>query len=335
MKRALALLALALGGPLAEAAGSPPIVQGMLEAARTLNYRGHVVQMEGTQAQTLYLQHRAGEAGGEDRVHSLQGAYGELRITGSTCKVAQTGTRQAHDEALVTAAFPSLLPQRLLRLAQFYDFLPSGKGRLADRKVDFTLARPRDKFRFAYVLATDAATGLLMKASLVDQRGQVLRQVFFVNLELLPSLSETEWNKPYDGAPQQLNWTEHSLDFPAAQAVLPWQVGALPPGFGISSYVRRRAPGSEHEIEQIILSDGLATVSVFIEPQSAADPGLLGVQRVAAVPAYGASVDGKYITVLGAAPLATLQQIANALTPASPAVESVPVTLPSASAKPQ
>lgn len=334
MKRALALLALALAGQLAEAAGPPAIVQGMLDAARTLNYRGYVVQMEGTQAQTLYLQHRASEAGGEDRAHSLQGAYGELRITGSTCKVAQTGTRQAHDEALVAAAFPSLLPQRLVRLAQFYDFVPSGNGRLADRKVDLTLARPRDKFRFAYVLATDAATGLLMKASLVDQRGRVLRQVFFVNLELLPNLSEAEWNKSNDGAPRQLNWTEHSLDFSAAQVVLPWQVGALPPGFEISSYVRRRAPGAEHEIERIVLSDGLATVSVFIEPQSAVDPGMLGVQHVAAALAYGANAAGKYITVLGAAPFATLQQIANALTPVPSAVDSLPMTLPSASAKP-
>jgi len=335
MKRALALLTFALCGSLAEAASPPPVVQGMLDAARVLNYRGHVVQIEGTQAQTLYLLHRAGEDAGEDRVRSLQGAYGELHRTGSKCKVALTDARQAHDEALVAAAFPSLLPQRLARLARFYDFTPSGNGRLADREVDFTLARPRDEFRFAYVVATDAATGLLMKASLVDQRGQILRQVFFVNLELLPSLSETEWNKPNDGAAPPLVWTEHSLDLSAVQAVIPWQVGELPPGFGISSYVRRRMPGGEHEIEQIILSDGLTTISVFIEPQSATDPGLLGMQRVAAILAYGTSVAGKHITVLGAAPFATLQQIANALTAASPAANSLTVTAPSSSDKPQ
>jgi negative regulator of sigma E activity len=73
MRRALALLACALCGPLA-AAEAPPVVERMIEAARTLNYRGHVVQMEGTQAQTFDLLHRAGNEAGEDRVHSLQGA---------------------------------------------------------------------------------------------------------------------------------------------------------------------------------------------------------------------------------------------------------------------
>lgn len=335
MKRALALLTLALCGPLADAADPPPILQGMLDAARTLTYRGHVVQIEGTQAQTLYLLHRAGEDAGEDRVHSLQGAYGELRRAGSKCKVAQTDARQAHDEAVVAAAFPSLLPQRLVRLAQFYDFTPIGDGRLADRKVDFTLARPRDEFRFAYLLATDTATGLLMKASLIDQRGQVLRQVFLVNLELLPTLSDTEWQEPTRDAPRQLTWTEHSLDLAAAPVVLPWQVGTLPPGFGVSNYGRRRMPGGEHEIEQITVSDGLVSVSVFIDAHSATDSGLLGARRVAAVPAYGATVAGRHITVLGAAPFAALRTIADALVPTPPAADAQPTTLSSSPIEPQ
>lgn len=334
MKRALALLTLALCTRLAGAADPPPVLQGMLEAARTLNFRAHVVQIEGTQAQTLHLLHRAGTDAGEDRVRSLQGPYWELRRSGARCKIALTDARQAHDEALVAATFPSLVPQRLSRLAQFYDFAPIGTGRLADRKVDFTLARPRDEFRFAYLLATDTQTGLLMKASLLDHRGQVLRQVFVVDLELVPILADAEWQSPARDAPAQMTWTEHTLDVNPTPAAMPWQVGTLPPGFSVGSYGRRKMPGSEHEVEQLTLSDGLATVSVFIDTLAPAEPGLLGAGRVAALPAYGAAVGGRHVTVLGAAPFAALRQIANALSPATP-TDPIPTALPASSSEPQ
>lgn len=79
MKPALVLLALALACGKALAADAPHIIQRMLAAADTLSYRGHVVQIEGDQAQSLHILHRAGADGGLDRVRSLQGTYWELR----------------------------------------------------------------------------------------------------------------------------------------------------------------------------------------------------------------------------------------------------------------
>ena len=317
MKRALALLAFLWSG-LPAAADAPPLLQRMLDAASTLNYRGHVVQIEGTQPQTLKLLHRAGAQAGEDRVHSIQGAYWELRRVGAQCKVAMTDTRPAPDEALVAAAFPSLVPQRLMRLADLYTFQPLGAGRFAERTADFTLAEPRDTFRFAYLLVTDAATGLLLKAGLVDRRGHILRQVFFVDLQVLPMVPDAEWQQAVADAPAQMTWTERNLTAEPVSVELPWPIGPLPAGFQVSGYGRKRMPGGEHEIDQITFSDGLATVSAFIDAQAGADPGTVGAKRVAAMPAYGASVDGRQVTVLGAAPHAALREIANALSAPPP-----------------
>jgi sigma-E factor negative regulatory protein RseB len=327
MRRALALLACALCGPLA-AAEAPPVVERMIEAARTLNYRGHVVQMEGTQAQTFDLLHRAGNEAGEDRVHSLQGAYWELHRAGSQCRIAFTDVRPAHDEAIVAAAFPSLVPTRLVRLAEFYDFVPVGSGRLAGRAVDFTLARPRDEFRFAHLFATDTDTGLLVKAGLLDHHGQVLRQVFFVDLRLIPILSDIEWRARPATVPARLEWTERRLHPAPATTELPWSIGALPAGFGVSGYGRRRMPGGDQEVEQVTVSDGLVSVSVFIDTQAPANAGLLGARRIATMPVYGAAVAGRHVTVLGAAPFAALRQIAAAVGPA-PSSAPAPATLTS------
>jgi sigma-E factor negative regulatory protein RseB len=318
MRRALALGAFLWSG-LVAAADPPPLLQRMLNAASTLNFRGYVVQIEGTQPQTLKLLHRAGPEAGADRAHSIQGAYWELRRVGTQCEVAMTDARQAPDEALVAAAFPSLVPQRLMRLADFYTFQPLGAGRFAERAADFTLAEPRDAFRFAYLLVTDSATGLLLKAGLVDRRGHILRQVFFVDLQLLPTVTDSEWQQPVPGAPAQLTWTKRRLTQEPVAVALPWPLGPLPAGFQVSGYGRKRLPGGEHEIDQVTLSDGLVTVSAFIDTQAGADRGTVGAKRVAAMPVYGASVDGRQVTVLGAAPYAALREIANALTAPTPA----------------
>lgn len=331
MKPALVLLALALAGGKALAADTPQIIQRMLAAADTLSYRGHVVQIEGDQAQSLHVLHRAGADGGLDRVRSLQGTYWELRREGQNCRIALSTARPAHDEALVAAAFASLLPRRLQKLAEFYEFAPVGTGRLADHAAEFTLARPRDQFRFGYLLGTDTATGLLLKAGLIDHQGRVLRQVFFVDLELVKTLDDAEWLQEAGSSPPNLQWREHTLgQRPSAQA-LPWTIGTLPPGFGVSGYIRRRSPGSGQDVEQLTISDGLATVSVFIDSPAPGEQSLVGAGRVQAMPAFGTQLAGRQVTALGAAPMATLKQVVEALTPAAPASLATPAALPATS----
>jgi sigma-E factor negative regulatory protein RseB len=331
MKSALVLLALALAGGKALAADTPQIIQRMLAAADTLSYRGHVVQIEGDQAQSLHVLHRAGADGGLDRIRSLQGTYWELRREGQNCRIALSTARPAHDEALVAAAFASLLPRRLQKLAEFYEFAPVGTGRLADHAAEFTLARPRDQFRFGYLLGTDTATGLLLKAGLIDHQGKVLRQVFFVDLELVKTLDDAEWLQEAGSRPPNLQWREHTLgQRPSAQAI-PWTIGALPPGFSVSGYIRRPSPAGGQDVEQLTISDGLATVSVFIDSPAPGEQSLVGAGRVQAMPAFGAQLAGRQVTALGAAPMATLKQVVEALTPAAPASLATPAALPATS----
>lgn len=314
MRRASALLALTLGCVQASA-DTPPILQRMLDAANTLNYRGHLVQIEGNHAQSLKLEHRAGANGGDDRVHSLQGRYWELQRSGNVCRVALSDARQASDEALVAAVFPSLLPRRLQRLAEFYDFTVIGSGRLADRAADFTLAKPRDQFRFAYLLVTDTATGLLLKVSLVDSRGRELRQAFFADLQLLEAPPDSDWQQASGETPTPLVWREYTLGTRMPGKDIPWRITTLPPGFAMGDYARRQVPGGGQDVEQLTVSDGLSTISIFIDSPAPDEQPLVGVSRVEALPAFGTTIGGRHVTLLGAVPVATLEHIAKGLAP--------------------
>lgn len=307
----------------------PAILQRMLDAADTLTYRGVVVQIEGKYTQSLSLLHRPGMDGGRDDLHSLQGHYWELQRTGDACRVGLVGARPARDEALVAAMFPSMVPRRLRHLVDHFEFQPIGKGRVAGRDADFTLARPRDQYRLPRLLVTDAATGLLLKASLLDERGVELRQAFFASLEIADkALPPLEKSAP---APAEtLTWTDYRLNRQPLEKDLPWRVGWVPPGFWVDDYRREDPRSGGPAFEQITVSNGLSTVAVFIESAPKSAPNSPSgeekppreAHRVGPLNALATTVSGHQITLIGTVPSAALEDIAKGLAPAGDAAAS-------------
>ena len=319
------------------AADTPPIIQRMLAAADTLSYRGHVVQIEGDQAQSLHILHRAGADGGES-------------IAYAACK-APTGNCAARDK---TAVSPCQRPTGTRRGTGGRSVCraccragcktwPSFTNSPRSATVDWPTTRPTSRwpgraieFRFAYLLGTDTATGLLLKASLIDSHGQVLRQVFFVDLELVPTLDDAEWLQEAGYQPRR-NCSGRNTPSGNARRRMPsrGRSARCRPVSASAATSRRRSPGSDQEVEQLTISDGLATVSVFIDSPAPGEQSLLGAGRVQAIPAYGAQLAGRHVTVLGAAPMATLQQVVEALDAASRRRPTpTPATLPAASGEP-
>jgi sigma-E factor negative regulatory protein RseB len=61
----------------------------------------------------------------------------------------------------------------------------------------------------------------------------------------------------------------------------------------------------------MMYSDGLASVSVFIEADESSYHHLEGASSLGALNAYGTKVDDHYLTVMGEVPATTILQIAN------------------------
>jgi sigma-E factor negative regulatory protein RseB len=320
MKRALALIAL-IAGCLRAHAETPSVLQRMADAAERLSYRGIVVQIEGNFTQSLRVLHRAGVHGGDDRVHSLQGDYWELQRNGERCRVGLNGPRTVRQDALLAAMFSSVYPGRLLRLESSFEFERVGRGRLAGRDVEFILARPGDAFRFARLFATDVATGLLMKSSLLDARGRELRQAYFVDFEILDNLSPQQWAAQVDAAPAALQWSEHTLDPRPLDKPIPWRV-SLPPGFSVVGFTRGPVRAGGPPIDQLTISNGLTSLSVFIDGSTASGAATEGFLQVDAINAFTTTVGSHQVTLLGQVPNVTLEAVAKGLAPADEAVQA-------------
>jgi sigma-E factor negative regulatory protein RseB len=91
-----------------------------------------------------------------------------------------------------------------------------------------------------------------------------------------------------------------------------WSVSPELPGFHKVVELKRRM-GESRPVGQLVYSDGLAAVSVFIEPlQGAHEPGS-GLASLGAIHIYTREVANHRITVVGEAPAASVQRIAEAV----------------------
>jgi sigma-E factor negative regulatory protein RseB len=70
-------------------------------------------------------------------------------------------------------------------------------------------------------------------------------------------------------------------------------------------------PGVRH----MVYSDGLATVSLFIEPAVAASEQAVGLSQIGATHAYTVIIDDLMVTAVGDAPARTVEQFARSARP--------------------
>jgi sigma-E factor negative regulatory protein RseB len=91
-----------------------------------------------------------------------------------------------------------------------------------------------------------------------------------------------------------------------------WGLSAELPGFRKVVELRRRI-GESKPVGQVVYSDGLAAVSVFIEPLEGRSAARTGLASMGAIHIYTREVANHMVTVVGEAPALSVQRIADAV----------------------
>ena len=168
------------------------------------------------------------------------------------------------DQRESSGIFPNLLNLgQNFPTSDFYAAREIGQGRVAGFDADIVLLSPRDDWRFGYRIWSEKRTGLVVKTQTVDRTGHVLEQAAFSELQL---------NAPVqaDKLQQMMTSTEGYRVVKAERVKTTaesegWQLKA--PVAGFKSLNCYRSPASKTaSLVQWIFSDGLATVSLFMEP---------------------------------------------------------------------
>ncbi len=287
----------------------------MNEAPRRLDYEGTFVYQRGAQLDAMRIVHKSEQGTVRERLVSLNGAAREIvrNEREVQCYLPDENSVVIEHRKVDTRRFPSVLPERLAELGIHYTFQLGGRERIAGRVAQQVVIHPRDAYRYGYRLWADRETGLLLKTELLDRQGRALEQFMFTQLRV--GTVPTQALQPENPGKGWV-WYREDRAPPAAPAQR-WAAAQLPGGFKLSHQVMRRLPMRNKTVEHLVYSDGLATVSLFVEALDRQEkPGMQGPSHMGAVHAYGARVNGHQVTVVGEVPAETVAMIARSVAPA-------------------
>jgi sigma-E factor negative regulatory protein RseB len=293
-------------------------LQRMNEALTRNNYDGEFQHWQrGGKVENLRIIHRVKNGEVMERLVSLDGSGREFIRTGTelTCYLPDRRVvlveRRASD-----GPFLAGLPSFDANTAAFYDISEVKRTRINRRSTRVIAVNPKDEFRYGYKLWIDESTAMPIRTQLCDPQGRVIEQVSFSSLKLSSDISDKAFIP--EVSTEGFRWLRNDAVRPTESTPTLWSALRLPPGFRMTVRAAQTMPGSRDPVEHLVFTDGLASVSVFVERRVPSN----GVRRQA--PAAGAArlgssstfstvIDDHKITAVGEVPPRTVESIATSL----------------------
>jgi len=284
------------------------LFEQMRDALHTQDYEGRFVYQVGQNLEAMYIVHRVSGDAELERLVALDGESKQVIRGGGAVACLAPGKHRM--SVIEGSPLGALRPQRQgdsEALRKLYDFELGEDHRIAGRLARVVRIKPRDSLRYGFELYLDKLTALPLRSVVHDPQGRVKSQTLFVELKTGEQVT------PIERDVSALQLTESARITVPAGVTSPeqaaWTFRGLPNGFEVRSYRDEPARSRQH----FILSDGLAVMSVYIEP---AESGALnGFSNLGAAHLYGEQRHGHQITVVGEMPATTLRMAAQAIAP--------------------
>jgi sigma-E factor negative regulatory protein RseB len=316
IRAAIAWLALlqcsfVLAQPRDEAAA---LLDAAYQATRRLNYSGVFVYQNGSHTETARIVHRVDGSNIQERIEILDGSPREVVRVNDEVRCYMPSTMSVRVEKNVgDRPLLPILPGNLKGLADHYRIRTGSTDRVAGNECQVLMLEPKDAFRYGHKLWIDVASKMVLKAQTLDAAQVPIEGFTFTHIEIGGAIAPERLRPRYAAASREWRVEEtNALAVPSANSA--WTLNRPPPGFHRLAELKRRFRNAT-EVSQIVLSDGLSAVSVFIEPaegRSVAPP--LGASRQGAIHTFTRRIDNHLITVVGDAPAECVQTIANGVT---------------------
>ncbi|WP_199930487.1 MucB/RseB C-terminal domain-containing protein [Sedimenticola thiotaurini] len=286
-------------------------LQRMVNAVHSLNYDGTFIFLHNTQLESMQIIHTVDDNEERERLISLNGVAREVFRDGAsvTC-IAPDRKSVSVGNRLSGQGFRAIFSVDVGQLSDYYDFHLLGEERVAGRQTRVVAIIPQDAYRYGYRLYLDKEHAFPLKTDMLNLSGVPISQLMFTQLDVHNSSHEIdeislEGKEDYRWIQQKPMRTISDKQFSG------WSFEALPEGFDVTLHSKRRVGKSGDEIDHFVLSDGLASLSVYIEVDD--NVGLRGGSTMGTINAYGTTISGHQITAVGEVPDKTVERIANSL----------------------
>lgn len=283
----------------------------MSRAVQTLNYEGTFIYSQQGELETMYIVHRVGEQGEKERLVSLSGSPREIVRENEkvTCYFADDRSVLVNER--LAGLFPTL-GRQFEKVGDNYEFVMLGSDRVAGLNARVMDIRPGDGYRYGYRLWLEEKSGMLLRSELLDESGLPIEQMLFTSITIGGHIPDSAL-KPVTRA-EGFTWFRDEPETATGPVSRDWVVTDLPDGFELTSYSKEKLPGRESRVGHIVFSDGLASVSVYVERVSDEET-LGGYSRIGGLSLYSVTDEERQITVVGEVPQLTVETIARSVQP--------------------
>ena len=276
------------------------------DASRKRAYTGTFVVSVGAEMASARIWHVCDGEQQMERVESLTGTprstfrHNNHVVTFfPDTKVARSEEREA------LGIFPNFLKSNDSAIAEFYNLKVLDSERVAGLETEVVQLIAKDALRYSYRIWTERKSGLVVKLQTLDAAGRVIEQAAFSELNLdAPVKMEKLAAMMNNTAGHKLEQVDMIKTTAIAQG---WTMPRGVPGFSSMNCFKRP------ETMQWIFSDGLATVSLFIEPFDRKRHTQEGVWSMGATQTLVKRMDDWWLTAVGEVPAPTLKVFAQQL----------------------
>ncbi|HJV87033.1 MAG TPA: MucB/RseB C-terminal domain-containing protein [Noviherbaspirillum sp.] len=288
-------------------------------AAQKLNYSGTFVYQQGNQMRTSRITHILNGKNEVEKLEILDGKPREYIRNDEeiVCYVPETRTLLV-EKRITHDIFPAILAANPSDLTEFYNVRKGEAGRVAGHDCQSVVLEPKDNLRYGYKLWADKSSGLLLRAQTLNEKRETVEQIAFTQI----SIGNVDHARVKPSIQNTSGW--HVENAVMSQASLAgWSVKGLPPGFRKIHEVKRMVSNqssssgaastvpSQREVSQMVFSDGLAAISVFIEPGSQSRTE--GSIQQGALNIVGKRQGDFWLTIVGEVPSTAIKQVANSI----------------------
>jgi sigma-E factor negative regulatory protein RseB len=298
--------------PVSELTDAWQILEKSAYAARELNYEGQFSYINGEQTRTVDIKHM--NYGGREVARNivLDDNRREVYSQGDNVVIFQPTTnnviiKKRHGKNL----FPAMLPTELSTIKANYKARLAGTEYVAEREAHVIELIPTNTYRYSYKIWSDTKFGLILKMALLNAENKTLEQIYFNKLSMLNLQNNPNWFEPkIDMSKSYVTEEDTTITRVANDSIVTTD---LPAGYRKVDHIQRAVHGKKTMVDQLVFSDGIASVSLFIEPLTKGQRPKKGHMLMGSTNMCANVVDGHQIIVVGEVPEKTVKSIAKAV----------------------
>jgi sigma-E factor negative regulatory protein RseB len=291
------------------------MLEKMAEASRKVNYSGTFMFQHGGQAETSRISHFVNPAGGVlERLETLDGPAREVIRTNDQVTCYLPGSKVVLVDPRGSRQFPIRVEQ-IQEIVQHYRVVKGDMDRVAGHECQWVALLPKDALRYTRRFCAETGTGLPLRALTSNEKKETLESFAFSTLTIGGSFRRELVQSKYALVSTKQNWrVDRSALTAGDSGDSGWVVNNQPAGFRKLMELRRSMAGKKGTVSHLVFSDGLAAVSIFIEP-GAVQEEKQALRHQGGVHIYSRTISGYKVTVLGETPAETVMRFARALEP--------------------